>query len=596
MSKKQLSIHSENILPIIKKWLYSEKDIFLRELVSNATDAIHKVKLLASQGKATVEEFRIDVVLNKEKKTLTISDNGIGMTSEEVEKYIAQIAFSGAEDFLKKYETGVEKDQIIGHFGLGFYSAYMVAEKVEITTLSYDTTQDPVFWSCDGTSSYTIQKGTRTKAGTDIILHLSSDNTEYLEEEKIRSILLHFCPFLPFPIFLNDKPLNNKPPLYLQSPSEIKDEEYLAFYHELYPLDPDPIFWIHLNVDYPFHLKGILYFPKITKNFDYQKSSIKLFCNRVFVSDHCKDIFADYLTILKGALDSPDIPLNVSRSFLQVDKSVRQLSAHISKKIADRLKTLYATEKEKFEQFYPDIELIIKLATLQDEKFYERSKEFLIWKNTNGVYTTLENYLARQKDKVFYTNDLHLSVLKLFQEKNIEVLLSESFMDIHLMNFLEDKMKIKFQRIDGDLDPALLDPSKEKSLLNSEGKSESAQIADFFRKNLNIKELEIEAKSLSSNTLPGFLLLKEEERRMRDYFQLQGHNFDHTKKTFIINTNSSLIANIIKISSKKPALAEQMVHQIYETALLSQKELQPSNLEGFINRSHSILEELTKQM
>lgn len=595
MAQKKLSIHSENILPIIKKWLYSEKDIFLRELVSNATDAINKLKLLIAQSKAAAtEDFRIDIRLDSDKKTLTISDNGIGMSAEEVEKYIAQIAFSGAEDFLKKYESGVEKDQIIGHFGLGFFSAYMVAQKVEIQTLSYDKEHEPVFWSCDGTSSYTIKKGNRKNAGTDIILYLSQDNEEYLQKDKIEKILKHFCPFLPFPIFLDDQPLNNKAPLYLKSPSDTKDEEYLSFYHDLYPFEPDPIFWIHLNVDYPFHLKGILFFPKITKNFDFQKNTIKLFCNRVFVSDNCKDILPDYLTILKGAIDSPDIPLNVSRSFLQVDKTVRQLGSHISKKISDRLKALYSTDKEKFLSFYPDIELIIKLASLQDDKFYERSKDLLLWKNTEGQYVTIESYLEKQKEKVWYTHDLNVSFLNIYKEKGIEVLLCNSFIDTHMMNFLEQKLSVQFQRIDGDIDPAILDPSKEKTLLDAEGKSESAQIAEFVRKQLEIKDLEVEAKSLSSQTLPGFILLKEQERRMRDFFQMQGQNFpDQTKKTFIVNTNSPLISNIQKLSTKKPDLAKQMVHQIYEMALLSQKELQPDHLEEFITRSQSILEQLT---
>ncbi|MBS0649908.1 MAG: molecular chaperone HtpG, partial [Verrucomicrobia bacterium] len=370
MAQGTLKIHTENILPIIKKWLYSDKDIFVRELVSNACDAMQKCKVLRehNQIEALDDEFRIDIVIDKEKRTLTISDTGIGMTADEVEKYIAQIAFSGAEEFLGKYKTQNEKDQIIGHFGLGFYSAYMVAEKVTIDTLSYQNNSTPVFWSCDGSSEYQIDAGARSKRGTDIILHIDKDNEEFLEEAKIRSILQQYCAFLPFPIHLNGTHLNSKQPLWIKPANECTEQEYLDFYHALYPMDPDPIFWIHLNVDYPFNLKGILYFPKITRRFDWNHSLIKLFCNRVFVSDNCKDLIPDYLMVLRGAIDSPDIPLNVSRSYLQMDRTVRQLSSHIAKKVTDRLSSLYTTDRAKFLEAWPDIEMIIKLGILQDEK------------------------------------------------------------------------------------------------------------------------------------------------------------------------------------------------------------------------------------
>src|SRR5581483_4699696 len=390
MTTGTLRIHTENILPIIKKWLYSDKDIFIRELVSNACDAIQKCRILRDHGECTTadEDFQIYIRIDKSMRTLTFSDNGIGMTAEEVEKYIAQIAFSGAEEFVGKYSTQNEKDQIIGHFGLGFYSSYMVAEKVEIDTLSYREGAAPARWICDGSTSYTIEKGSKETRGTQITLFIDKENDEFLEESRVRQILQQYCAFLPFPIHLNDSLINKKQPLWLKNASECTENEYLDFYRALYALEPDPIFWIHLNVDYPFNLKGILYFPKISRRFDWGQNSIKLFCNRVFVSDSCKDLIPDYLMVLRGAIDSPDIPLNVSRSTLQMDRTVRQLSQHISKKVSDRLSTLYSSDRDQFLSFWPDIEMIIKLGVLQDDKFYERSKDFLIWKNLEGAWTT----------------------------------------------------------------------------------------------------------------------------------------------------------------------------------------------------------------
>ena len=343
MATGTLKIHTENILPIIKKWLYSDKDIFIRELVSNACDAIHKCKVLREHGEFTGSDidFRIDLTVDKTAKTLTFTDNGIGMTAEEVEKYIAQVAFSGAEEFAGKYRSQNEKDQIIGHFGLGFYSAYMVSSTVTIDTLSYRDHSEPALWSCDGSTAYTLDKGSRTDRGTSITLFIDKDNEEFLEEGKLRTILNHYCAFLPVPIYLNGSHINKKEPLWLKNSADCTDQDYLEFYRALYPLEPDPIFWIHLNVDYPFHLKGILYFPKINRQFDFGQNTIKLFCNRVFVSDNCKDLIPDYLMVLRGAIDSPDIPLNVSRSTLQMDRTVRQLSSHISRKVSDRLSSLY---------------------------------------------------------------------------------------------------------------------------------------------------------------------------------------------------------------------------------------------------------------
>src|SRR3990167_2682100 len=489
MRQNNLSVHSENILPIIKKWLYPEKDIFIRELVSNATDALNKVNILSEQGETEKSDLKISVSIDKKDKTLTISDTGIGMTEEEVEKYIAQIAFSGAEEFALKFQKETEKDPIIGHFGLGFYSAYMVASKVEINTLSYKPNAAPVFWSCDGSSSYSIGKGTLASRGTQITLYL--DDLEYLEEARLKELLNRYCSFMPFPIDLNGKPLGNEEPLWNKAPSMCKEEDYLNFYKKLFPLDPDPIFYIHLNVDYPFHLKGILFFPKIHRRFDANESSIQLFCNRVFVSESCKDILPDYLMVLRGAIDSPDIPLNVSRSYLQVDKNVKQLSQHISKKISDKLSQLYKTDKEKYIASWPDIELLVKLVILQDEKFFERAKDLLIWKSSNNQWAPIQEGTKQ----IVYSTTENTPLLKLYQE---EVLFATSPIDTAVIQHLENKRNITFQRIDGALDDRLLDKEKDKTLLDEEGKTESSRIADFIRKSLRV---EVEAKSLASSLL-----------------------------------------------------------------------------------------------
>lgn len=607
MTTGTLKIHTENILPIIKKWLYSDKDIFIRELVSNACDALNKVRILRDKGETSAldEEFRIDLLLDSSARTLKIIDTGIGMTAEEVEKYIAQVAFSGAEEFIGKYQSQNEQDQIIGHFGLGFYSAYMVADKVEIDSLSYQQGASPVFWSCDGSSSYTIDKGSRASRGTEITLFVNKESDEYLEESRLRKILEQYCAFLPFAIYLNGNRVNDKDPLWVKPASQCTDQDYLEFYRRLYPLDADPLFWIHLNVDYPFNLKGILYFPKINKRFDWSQNTIKLFCNRVFVSENCKDLIPDYLMVLRGAIDSPDIPLNVSRSALQMDRTVRQLSTHISKKVADRLSTTYQTEKERFLSSWQDVEMIVKLGILQDDKFYERAKEFLVWKNLAGEWTTLEQYIDRHKEdyknKIFYCSDdrQNSHFLDLYKNKGIEVLHSQSPMDTPLMSFLEGKLSpAKFQRIDGGIDDAILDSSKEMTLLDADGKTEAARIAAFIRSHLSLDKVEVEAKSLASDSIPAFIVLDEELRRMRDYMALSGQPLPPTltnKRTFVINTNSKLISSLYSLRDKDPELAKEMVDHLYELSLLSQKELEPSALSHFVERSNRVLEKLASR-
>ncbi|CCB88267.1 molecular chaperone HtpG [Simkania negevensis] len=606
MSQKKLQIHSENILPIIKKWLYTDKDIFLRELVSNACDAISKTKILRDQGKTSAvdEEFRIDLTLDKEAKTLTIADTGIGMTAGEVEKYIAQLAFSGAEEFVEKYQSDEESSQIIGHFGLGFYSAFMVSDKVDIDTLSYENEAKPAFWTCDGSPEYTLEEGKRESRGTTITLHLTQDAEEFLDEKRVRDILLKHCRFLPYPIYLSEKQINDKEPLWIKPVSECTDQDYIDFYHMLYPFEPDPIFWIHLNVDYPFHLQGILYFPKLSKRFDHEQSSIHLYCNRVFVSDSCKEVIPEHFSILRGVVDSPDIPLNVSRSNLQTDRTVRQLSSHISKKVADKLVSLYQTNREGFIARWPDIELIVKLGILRDEKFYEKIKSCLIWKTSEDTWTTVEEYLERNKEKgenkVFYhQDDKHLShFFDMYKEKGLEILYAPSHLDTPLMSFLEDKMTaVKFQRLDGALEDVILDKGREKNVLDAEGKTESAKIADFFRSKLDKSLVEVEAKSLASDSVPAFIVIHEGSRRMRDYLSLSGQDIPSgigEKRTFVVNTNSQLVQSVTKLGDKDPELAKELVHQLYELSLLSQKELDPATFPEFLKRSNAVLEKLSK--
>lgn len=612
MKKGSLQIHSENILPIIKKWLYSDRDIFVRELISNACDAIQKAKILRDRGEidnaqqSSDESFRIDVKIDKEKQTLTFVDNGIGMDEKEVEKYIAQIAFSGAEEFLNKYTSNNEQDQIIGHFGLGFYSAYMVANLVEINTHSYKPGAEPVLWRCDGSSEYELEKGTRTTRGTEIELFVGKEHDECLDENYIEKIIRHYCSYLPYPIYLNDKRMNERIPLWIKPPSECTQEDYLQFYRALYPMDEEPLFWIHLNVEYPFTLKGILYFPKIKKDFDPNKSSVTLYSNRVFVSENCKDVLPNYLTMLKGIIDSPDIPLNVSRSYLQADRTVRQLAGHISKKVTDNLSTLYKTDRDRFIKVWQDISLVVKLGILEDEKFYERAKEFLIWRSTEQKWCTIQEYLEvnqeKTKNKIFYTIDeKHSSpIMHIYRDRGIETLCADSPLDNYLIHFLEDKNRpVLFQRIDAEIADHLVDKEREKIVLDTEGKTEAVKLAEFVRLQLNDENIDVEAKSLAADALPGFILMDEKQRRMRDYFMRmhpqdqQNQNPIFGKRTFVINTNNALITAIHKLEQSQPELAKELTHEVYELALLSQREMEPELLHAFIARSNRILETLT---
>ncbi|MBT3393981.1 MAG: molecular chaperone HtpG [Waddliaceae bacterium] len=605
MTTKKLQIHSENILPIIKRWLYSDKDIFVRELVSNACDAIHKVKVIADKGEASSQEHRIDITVDKEKRTLIFSDTGIGMDAEEVDTYIAQLAFSGAEEFIKKYQSNEEKDQIIGHFGLGFYSAFMVSEKVEIDTLSYKKDAEAVLWECDGGVEYTTGKGKRKEQGTTITLHVDKDNEEYLEEPRIKGMLEKYCAFLPYPIYLNDTHINAKEPLWIKNAADCTDDEYREFYRQLYPFEQEPLFWVHLNVDYPFNLRGILYFPKVKRDYDFRKNNIKLFCNRVFVNDDCKDLIPEYLTVLRGAIDSPDIPLNVSRSCLQMDRTVRQLSGHIAKKVSDKLATLYKTDKEKFIASWSDVEIIVKLGAMEDDKFYKKIKEFLIWKNTDGEWGTVEEYIEKNKDKndnkVFYTSDAkhNAHVLDIYREKGIEVLNLSSMIDTHLINFLEGHIApAKFQRIDAGIVDAIIDTSKEKTVLDADGKTESVRLQEYVSSKLDIENVEVTAKSLATESIPAMITIDEDQRRFRDYMRVANPGdipAMPVKQSFVVNTNNALMKAIQELESGDEALTKNLIAHLYESTLLAQHELDSAQLTEYVVRSNAIIEKLAKK-
>lgn len=607
MTTAQLKIHSENILPIIKRWLYSDRDIFVRELVSNACDAIKKLRVLREQGEtdATDEQMRVDVTIDAEAKTLTFADTGIGMTADEVERYIAQIAFSGAEEFVEKYKSKSDSEQIIGHFGLGFYSSFMVSDKVEISTLSYQPKSKSAYWSCDGSTEYQIEEGDRSERGTSVILHIGDEDKEFLDATVLRPILERHCRYLPTPIYLNGNRINPSEPLWVKKPSDCSKQDYLEFYRSLYPMDDEPLFWVHLNVDYPFHLQGILYFPKFKRDLDPRRSTVSLYSNRVFVADNCKDILPEYLTVLRGAIDSPDIPLNVSRNALQMDRTVRQLAAHISKKVADSLAALHRDDRERYIACWPDIEVITKLGALEDPKFFERVKDLIIWKTTADEWVTAEQYLERYGDKTekklyyLHSADIAQPILKAYREKGIEALIANRMLDPHVQSFLESKMDgAQFVRMDGTTEGALLDPSREKNVLDADGRSEAAHIADTFKQLLDRGEVDVKAKSLASDHLPGYIVFEEQQRRLRDILSSQqggGTAMQFGQPTYVVNTNSPIISAIQQLKTQDEGLAKEVANQLYDLSLLSQRELNPEDLNHYIERSTQLLEHLLKK-
>lgn len=611
MSKGNISVNSENIFPVIKKWLYSDKDIFLRELVSNACDAVTKLKKLAGIGEAKLaddEKFRIDVVIDKDKNQLIIEDNGIGMTKEEVEKYITDIAFSGAADFLEKYKDKDDKGaQIIGHFGLGFYSAFMPSEKVEIETLSYQDGAKAVKWSCDGGMTYDIDECDKTARGTKITLTIAEDSKEFLEEHTVRSVLSKYCSFIPVEIYLTvagkepekdkdgnviePKPINDTTPLWMKPPKDCTDEEYKEFYTKVFMDFNEPLFWIHLNVDFPFNLKGILYFPKINHEFAANEGQIKLFNNQVFVADNVKEVIPDFLMLLKGVIDCPDLPLNVSRSFLQNDGYVKKISAHITKKVADKLKEIYTKQREDYNRYWEDINVFIKYGCMRDEKFYEKVKDFIIYKNLDGKYLTLSEYLdGKEKKDVYYVSDENLQsqYINMFREQGLDAVILPTMMDTHFISFIEMKEEgVKFKRIDSSVEETASD-----SGLAEEDKT---KLTDEFKTAVGDENLKIEVQALKNEATPAVILLSEQSRRMKEMYRSYGQQFagmgDMFKDEFtlVLNSNNKLIKSIDGMDEDSRKV---LCEHIYDLAMLCHKPLSPEQMTKFVERSNKLMEKL----
>lgn len=610
--KGNISVNMENIFPIIKKWLYSDKEIFLRELVSNAVDAINKLKhlRLIGEAKESDEEYKIKIRIDKISNTLTISDNGIGLTADEAKKYINQVAFSGAEEFIKKYKSGKESDQIIGHFGLGFYSSFMISKKVEIQSLSYQEGAEPIKWECEGTPEFKITKGNREKIGTDIILYLQDDEKEFLEEERIKNLIKKYCDFLPYQIEVNGVVANRQKALWNEQPSSLKKEDYLDFYRYLYPFAPEPLFWIHVNVDYPFHLKGILYFPKLTHELDFTKGHVKLFCNNVYVSENTQELLPKFLAVLQGGIDSPDIPLNVSRSMLQNEPSVRKISSHISKKVADRLKEIFNKDRKEYEKIWDGINPFIKVGVMEDGKFYDYMKDYFVFKSaTDDNYFTIKEYKERNEsktgNKIYYTSDkdIHSSYIQLFKSQDIDVVLMDSFVDSHFINFLELREHgTKFSRIDSDdVHDILVDKDKKDNLIvDPKGnRTESDILEEIFKNALDNKDFKIKVQSLKSSEIPSMVIFDEQARRIHEMSSIiQQKDLGLMKDfTLVLNSNNPIINNLKKIANdaSKKEEVNLLCNHLYDLALLNQKQLPQERMQKFFDRSFKIMELLSSK-
>ena len=577
----KISVNSDNLMPIIKKWLYSDRDIFIRELVSNGVDAISKYKKLVQMGEAEEKEnYRVTVKADKDAGTLTFTDNGIGMTKEEVEKYINQVAFSGAADFLEKYESAGSSD-IIGHFGLGFYSAFMVADKVTIKTLSYVKGAEPVLWESDGSDEYTISDTDKTDAGTEITLYLNDESKDFAENYTVREVLHKYCGFMPVEIVLagdnEDKPVNDTQPLWLKNPSECMDEEYKKFYHKVFTDFNDPLFWIHLNVDYPFNLKGILYFPKLTENPESIQGQIKLFNNQVFVADNIKEVIPEFLMLLKGVIDCPDMPLNVSRSFLQNDRTVAKISAHITKKVADRLTSMAKNEKEQYEKYWDDINVFVKYGCLRDAKFDERMKDFIIYKLTDNTFVTLEEYLASSEDKkVYYCADAkqQAQYVQMLNNAGKKVAVLGGMLDIPFMQHIEmQNQGVSFVRADAELADK---DDAESHLFDS--------LCEETKKLINKDNTEVKAQKMQAD-IPAVLLVDEFSRRMDEtqkYYGMPSMG-NMLKYTLILNTSNPLVESINALDDGENK--NKAIKYVYDLARLGQGSLSPEEINDFIKVS-----------
>ncbi|MFM7450665.1 MAG: molecular chaperone HtpG [Leptolyngbyaceae cyanobacterium] len=673
LEKGTISIHTENIFPIIKKWLYSDHEIFLRELVSNAVDAIQKLKMVSHSGEYSGDmgDPGIVIAIDKPAKTLSVSDNGIGMTADEVKKYINQVAFSSAEEFVEKYKASTDQ-QIIGHFGLGFYSSFMVARQVEIDTLSYQAGAQPVHWSCDGTTEFELTDSTRTSRGTTITLHLMEEELDYLEPYRIRQLITKYCDFMPFPITLTVKEapeageaapettpeatapeqVNRQKAPWKEAPNSLTKEDYLEFYRYLYPFQEDPLLWVHLNTDYPFVVNGILYFPKLKPDVDVTKGQIKLFCNQVFVSDNCEEVIPRFLMPLRGVIDSVDIPLNVSRSFLQNDRTVRRIADYIAKKVGDRLKELYRDHREEYIRCWQDLGTFVKFGSLNDDKFKKQVEDILIYRTTadlsssttpavevttaegdvwqeggttqsntldNQSYTTLKQYLERNQERhanrVFYCTDeaSQATYVELHKKQGLEVLFMDSFIDTHFVSFLErEHPEVKFSRVDADLDDILLDKDQDAELIDpATNKTRSQQIKELFEQALHKPKVTIRTEALKADnqqeTPPAIVLLPEQLRRMQEMsamLQQQAMQFPE-EHILLVNTAHPLVQHLATLSqgaivqtggaSPSADLANLICQHIYDLALMAQKGFDADGMKAFVERSNQVLTRLTER-
>ncbi len=617
----QIKVDSENLFPIIKKWLYSDKDIFLREIVANGCDAIKKYQSLCSIGETENDgaKPRIDVILDKDAKTLTVKDNGIGMTEDEVERYITQIAFSGAQEFIEKYNDKTDAENgIIGHFGLGFYSAYMVSDTVEIDTLSYQNGAKPVHWSSDGTNTYEISDSSKTERGTEIIMHLSEDGEEFCDSYKLRNVLKKYCNFMPYEIFFTcvqdkakedaekaenqkdeeeksesrqpeEKPVNITSPLWLKAPKDCTTEEYEDFYREVFPDINPPLFWIHLNVDYPFNLKGILYFPRQTDKLQVMPGEIKLYSNQVYIADNIKEVVPEFLMLLKGVIDCPDLPLNVSRSFLQNDGEVAKISKHITKKVADKLISIFKNERSDYEGYWDDIAPFVKFGCIKDDKFYDRMKDIILYKTINGEFKTFSELPKTAGNKVYYVSstDVQAQYIKLFKDNGLDAVILEHNIDTHYITYLEYKEKdIRFVRIDSETDEALKSDDNDKS-----DAADNEKIIEIFKNALSDDKIEIKAQALKTTDTPAMITIDEYQRRLNDMNKMYGNMFgamnDKAKETLIVNTANSVIGKLTELDEEKQKL---ICRHIYDLAIISQRRLSAAELEAFIANSVKVMD------
>ena len=653
LEKGNISIHTENIFPIIKKSLYTDHEIFLRELISNAVDAISKLKMasLAGEMQGDVAEPTVKLAVDKSKKTLSVSDNGIGMTADEIKKYINQVAFSSAEDFIKKYEK--DSNDLIGHFGLGFYSAFMVAERVEIDTLSFKEGATAVHWSCDGSPEFELTESDRTTVGTTITLTLLDDEVEYAEPQRVRQLVKTYCDFMPVKILLDNEQINKQDALWKKSPRDLTDEDYLEFYRYLYPFQEDPLLWVHLNTDYPFLLNGILYFPKLKPDVDFSKGQIQLYCNQVFVSKHCEAIIPEFLMPLQGVIDSPDIPLNVSRSALTNDRTVRRISDFITKKIGGRLKSLYNEDRSKYISCWSDVGTFVKYGAIRDEKFKKQVEDLIIYRTTYQLdaaieeapkvevqsagddawsnvdegkdanantepYTTLQEYLDRNKEKkenqVYYCSDpsTQNTFVELYKNQGLEVLYLDSFIDAnYFIPFLEREYpEVKFARVDSELDDNLVEEDKAQEIVDpTTNKTRSELIKELFEKALNKPRVNIKTQAIKSDdpqgTPPAMVLLPEAMRRMQEMAALMQEKAmtfpeDHV---LMINTAHPLIQNLLDLNKStiiqggddSNSMVNLMCNHIYDLALMSQKAFDAEGMKTFVERSNQVLTNLTKK-